>query len=98
MNPIFTFDAEPWLFHTGGWVFVSLPENISKEIRGMDRFPRKGFGSIRVEVTAGNSTWRTSLFPDSKLNQYVLPIKKEIRKQEQIAVGEIVTIQITVLD
>ena len=98
MIPNFTFDAEPWLFHTGGWVFASIPTDISQSIREMDRFPRKGFGSIRVEVTVGNSTWRTSNFPDSKLSQYVLPIKKDIRKKEQIAVGEIVTIQITVLD
>lgn len=98
MNPIFTFEAEPWLFHTGGWVFVSLPSDISEDIRTMDHFPRKGFGSIRVEVTVGQSTWRTSIFPDSKLSQFVLPIKKDIRKKEQIAVGEIVSIQITVLD
>lgn len=98
MNPIFTFDAEPWLFHTGGWVFASLPTDISKDIRSMDRLPRKGFGSIRVQVLVGNSSWRTSIFPDSKLGQYVLPIKKDIRKMEQIAVGEMVTIQITVLD
>ncbi len=98
MNPIFTFDAEPWLFHTGGWVFTSLPTDISKDIRTMDRLPRKGFGSIRVEVTIGNSSWRTSIFPDAKLGRYVLPIKKDIRKKEQIAVGENVTIQITVLD
>ena len=64
----------------------------------MDRFPRKGFGSIRVEVTVGSSTWRTSIFPDSKLSQFVLPIKKDIRKKEQVAVGEIVLIQFIVLD
>ncbi len=98
MNPIFTFDAEPWLFHTGGWVFASLPTDISGMIRTMDRLPRKGFGSIRVEVTIGNSSWRTSIFPDAKLGRYVLPIKKDIRKNEKIAVAEIVTLQITVLD
>jgi Domain of unknown function (DUF1905) len=94
MNPIFTFDAEPWLFHTGGWVFASLPIDISQEIRNMGRLPKKGFGSIRVEVTIGSSTWQTSIFPDSKLGTYVLPIKKDIRKNEKVAVGESITISL----
>jgi hypothetical protein len=68
-------------------VFVTLPLDISHQIREDNPFPRKGFGSRRVEVTVGSSTWNTSIFPEAKTGQYVLPLKKDIRQQEGISVG-----------
>ena len=36
---------------------------------------------MRVEVTLGTSTWRTSVFPD-KARGYVLPVKSAVRRRE----------------
>jgi hypothetical protein len=41
-------------------------------------------GSLPVEVTIGTTTWKTSIFPDTKTKAYVLPIKAEVRKKEGI--------------
>ncbi len=42
---------------------------------------RAGFGSLRVRVTLGTSTFETSLFP-TKDGPYLLPIKASVRKKE----------------
>jgi hypothetical protein len=42
-----------------------------------------------VRVRLGGSEWRTSIFPDSKSGCYVLPVKKAVRKTENVEVGDI---------
>lgn len=32
--------------------------------------------------------WKTSIFPDSKEGAYILPIKKDVRKQIGVDVGD----------
>jgi hypothetical protein len=98
---LFTFDAEPWIWdarRADSWTFVSLPIEASEEIRDLDDGSRRGFGSRRVRVTIGDSTWLTSVFPDSARGCYVLPIKQAVRKAESIDVGEIVTVTLELLD
>ncbi|MCW2767325.1 MAG: hypothetical protein JWO11_3284 [Nocardioides sp.] len=46
-----------------------------------------GFGSVRVEVTVGGSTWRTSVFPD-RVRGYVLPLRKAVRRAESLEIGD----------
>ncbi len=69
-------DASP-----GSWYFVSLPFEVSDEIEAVAG-PGRGFGSVRVEVTVGSSTWRTSVFPSAEEKTYVLPVKKAVRVAE----------------
>lgn len=52
-----------------------------------DAGPRRGFGSIRVEARIGDTTWHTSLFPDSKSGSLLLPVKKQVRLAEDIEPG-----------
>lgn len=75
-------DAEP-----GSWFFVSLPYDVADEIEAVAA-PGKGFGSVRVEVTVGSSTWRTSLFPSAEEKTYVLPVKKPVRAKEGLDEGD----------
>jgi Domain of unknown function (DUF1905) len=56
-----------------------------------------GFGSIRVEVTIEESTWRTSVFPESATGSYLLPVKKQIRKAAEIEDGDEVNVALTVI-
>lgn len=94
----FEFDGELWLFDARGssWVFMTVPQDLSDEI--LDVVPRTGgFGSVRVEVTLGDSTWQTSLFPDSKRGAYVLPVKKAIRTAESVEVGDAATVRLVLI-
>jgi len=78
---------------------VSLPQDYSEEIREITGSQeRPGFGSVRVEVTVGGSTWRTSLFPSNEEKAYVLPIKKSVRIAEDIAGGDTAQVKIKLVD
>ncbi|MET9259856.1 DUF1905 domain-containing protein [Amycolatopsis sp. NPDC004079] len=59
--------------------------------------PRRGFGSMRVQVGGGTTTWRTSVFPDSTRG-YVLPVKRAVRKAEKLDPGDVARVIVTVLD
>lgn len=96
MDPTFTFDAELWLHSSGTWVFVTVPEDETDEIHEVAPHPG-GFGSVRVQVQIGDSTWKTSVFPNSKSGCFVLPVKKAIRKAEGIDVGDTTTVELTVV-
>ena len=58
--------------------------------------PPTGFGSVRVEVTLGRSSWRTSVFPD-KARGYVLPVKSAVRRREGLEVGDRVRIALALV-
>src|SRR5688572_19767543 len=74
----------PWKEHEGSWWFVTVPEDVSDEIDDLHGGSAGGFGSIKVEVTVGGTTWRTSLFPSSEQRAYVLPVKKAVRVAETL--------------
>ena len=81
-----------------GWHFVSLPAEVSAEITDIAAGARRGFGSVRVDVTVGATSWRTSLFPDSKTGTYLLPVKKAVRLAEHLEAGGEVRAQLQVVD
>jgi len=97
----YTFSAPLWLWDFEGgtaWVFVTLPEEASAAIASVPRPPKPGFGSIRVDVMIGRSHWSTSIFPDSQMGRYILPIKKAVRKAERVDVDDTVDITVTTVD
>ena len=76
------------------WYFVTVPPEISDEIDEITTGSTGGFGSVRVRVTIGSTTWMTSLFPSTQEEAYVLPIKRPVRTAEGIDVGDRVALQI----
>lgn len=83
-----------WLYPgEAGWYFVTLPAEVADDIDEMVG-ERAGFGSIPVEVTVGESTWKTSIFPDKQSASFVLPIKKAIRQQENLEADSPVTVRL----
>ena len=95
------FDAELWKWEArraDSWTFVSLPADVSEEIRDLAGGSRRGFGSLRVRVTVGGSTWTTSIFPGSGSGTYVLPIKRPVRTAEALDVGDIATVTVELMD
>jgi len=93
----FEFTAPLWRYPgAGGWHFVSLPPGIADEIADMTAGNRAGFGSVRVAVTVGTTSWRTSLFPDSKTGTYLLPVKEAVRDAENLETGDVVRAQVQI--
>jgi hypothetical protein len=95
------FDAELWIWdarRADSWTFVSLPAEASEEIRELADGPRRGFGSVRVKVTIGGSTWRTSIFPDGARGVYVLPVKRAVRRAESLDAGDVAAVTVELVD
>jgi hypothetical protein len=98
---VVVFTAELWMWDTrraDSWTFVSLPADVSEEIREQTDGRSRGFGSVRVRVTVRGSTWTTSIFPDSKKNCYVLPLKRAVREAEGLDTGDVATVTVELLD
>jgi hypothetical protein len=72
------------------WYFAYLEKKQADIIRAKHATKKAGFGSIRVTVRLGKTIWKTSIFPDKQSGAYVLPLKKEIRRAEQIDAGDTV--------
>jgi|SRR4051794_18694358 hypothetical protein len=91
----YRFRAELWL-HTGegAWHFVTLPTDVADEIDTLSAGSRRGFGSVRVTVTIGSTTWDTSVFPDATSESFVLPVKKQVRTREAIGDGDTVEVNL----
>ena len=82
------FRAELWEYSAGdpgSWYFLTVPAELSEDLR-LEAGPRRGFGSIRVEVSIGSTTWGTSLFPEAA-GSLVLPVKKSVRRAERLRAG-----------
>ncbi len=95
----FEFAAPLWQYPgADGWHFISLPPEISADITDLTTGSRRGFGSVRVAVTVGATSWRTSVFPDSKTRTYLLPVKKAVRAAEHLEAGDEVRAQLEIVD
>lgn len=94
----YRFSAPLWQYPgEGSWYFVTVPEEVSDDITDLTEGRRRGFGSVRVTVTVGGSTWQTSVFP-SKTGTYLLPMKKQVRTAEDLTEGTPVDTQLQLVD
>ena len=94
------FEAALWreTGRTVSWTLVSLPTDLADDILDRAGSYSRGFGSLRVDATIGGSDWRTSIFPDSKVGTYVLPIKRAVRTAEGLQTGDVARVRITLVD
>jgi hypothetical protein len=91
-NNQFKISAKVWLYPgMAGWHFVTLPKKESDQITATFGGLKKGWGSLPVAITLGESTWETSIFPDKKAGAYLLPLKAAIRKKEKITDDQTIT-------
>jgi hypothetical protein len=79
------------------WHFVTLTKKVGQEIKEKYGKNARGFGSLPVEVIIGQTTWKTSIFPDKSAGSYLLPLKAKVRKLENIEAGETVAFEIVII-
>jgi hypothetical protein len=92
------FAAPLWRWYgmqNGSWFFVTVQgaeaEAIAAHalIRRLETGRARGFGSVKVTVHIGGSSWRTSVFP-TRQGEWWLPVKAAIRRAEGIVEGDTV--------
>ena len=74
--------------------FVNCPDEEAARIAEVASMVTYGWGVIPVTMTIGSSTVTTSLFP--KDGGYLVPIKNALRLSEKIAVGDLVTVTLSI--
>ena len=83
----YEFSEKVWQHSSpGGWYFVSLPQEMSAEIRSVLKFEEEGWGRLKAIAQIGATEWKTAIWFDSKKETYLLPLKAEIRRKENIEV------------
>jgi hypothetical protein len=96
MKTKYEIKSKVWLYPgMAGWHFVNVPKKESEEIKETFKEFKKGWGSLPVIVTIGKTSWKTSIFPDKKSGTYLLPLKADVRKKEDVYNGDQVTFEIT---
>ena len=73
--------------------FVRVPEDESAEIDEVKTAVTYGWGVIPVEVRMGSTTWSTSLFP--KDGGYLVPLRLDARRAEDVELGDVVDLTLT---
>ncbi len=99
------FTAPLWRWEGNGaaaWYFVTAKGEAASSIEAhsvierLETGRKRGFGSVKVTACVGRSEWSTSVFP-SKGEGYLLPVKLAIRKAEDLAEGDEVSVTLTLL-
>lgn len=92
------FKTELWEWQgPSAWCFVTVPEVYYDDIKQLSNTPARGFGMVKVEATIAQSTWHTSIFPDTKSKSYLLPVKKAVRKAENLNIEDKIAVKIKLM-
>lgn len=93
----YQFTAQPWQYQgLGGWWFVTLPQEISAEIRAHLKEFEEGWGRLKATAQINKSHWETAIWFDTKVQSYLLPLKAEVRKKEAISLEKVIEISLWV--
>jgi len=89
------FSGKIWFWKgPAPWYFVTIPADESDAIKAISASVTYGWGVIPVIVRIGKTEWTTSLFP--KDDRYLVPLKADIRKAENLNEGDDVSIQLKI--
>ena len=80
----------------GGWYFVSLPKEISKEIRENLKLQEEGWGRMKATASINQLEWDTAIWLDKKQDTYLLPIKGDIRKKGKLELKQILQVSVSI--
>ena len=72
------------------WFFVTVPEKESRDLKAISGIVTYGWGVIPAHARIGDTEWKTSLFPKDGL--YLVPLRGSVRKAENLAEGDVVTV------
>jgi hypothetical protein len=89
------FNGQIWFWNgPAPWYFVTIPAKQCRGLRAISGSVTYGWGMIPVLVRIGKTEWKTSLFP--KDGRYIVPIKASVRKAENLAEDDTVTVRLEV--
>ena len=89
------FTGEVWEWRgPAPYHFVTVPEDECAELLAVSPMVSYGWGMIPAGVRIGGTRITTALWP--KDGGYVVPLKDAIRRSEALALGDVVTVELTI--
>jgi len=89
------FSGEVWFWRgPSPYHFVTVPEDESAELQETAALVTYGWGLVPVTARLGGSTWTTSLWP--KDGGYIVPLRLDVRRREQVDLGDTVTLALAI--
>jgi len=85
-----------WSGDKASWHFIKITGDAVGEIHLASMGMTGGFGSVKVNVTIGKTSWSTSVFPDKKSNGFILPVKAAVRKAEKLSEGDHISLTLEI--
>ncbi|MCB9255841.1 MAG: DUF1905 domain-containing protein [Chitinophagales bacterium] len=93
----YTFSGSLWRYQgEGAWYFVSLPKEVSEEIRGNLQWQEEGWGRMKARASIQDVDWDTAIWFDTKRGTYILPIKASIRKKLALEANQVLELSVYV--
>jgi hypothetical protein len=90
------FSGKLWYWRgPAPWYFVTVPAQQCGDLKAVLKLVTYGWGMIPVHVQIGKTRYKTSLWP--KDGSYIVPVKASVRKTEELAEGDTVTVRLEVL-
>jgi Domain of unknown function (DUF1905) len=86
---------------SASWHFLTIDGEAGEAIhalalmRRLENGRRRGWGSMKVAATIGDTDWETSIFPANEAKGWLLPVKAAVRKAEGLVAGDEVTVTVT---
>lgn len=65
-------------------------------MRRLEGGRKRGWGSMKVRATVGDTSWETSIFPAKEMGGWLLPVKATVRKAEGLVAGDMVRVVVAV--
>jgi Domain of unknown function (DUF1905) len=89
------FSGEVWYWRgPAPFHFVTVPDEQSAALESASGEVSYGWGMIPVAARIGGTDWTTSLWP--KNGGYIVPLKDKIRRAEEIELGDVVAVRLSV--
>lgn len=89
------FTGEIWFWRgPSPYHFVTVPDDECGALESTASRVSYGWGMIPVSAVVGETSFTTSLYP--KDGGYVVPLKDKVRQAEDLDVGDVVTVHLTV--
>ena len=89
------FSGELWFWRgPAPWHFVTVPDEKCGALEAASPAVSYGWGMIPVTASVGGTTWTTALWP--KDGSYIVPIKTWVRKAEDLALGDTITVRLAI--
>lgn len=93
----YNFSGKLWKYNgQGGWFFISLPTEISKEIRENLKWQEEGWGRMKITAQIERFEWDTAIWFDKKADTYLLPVKAVIRKKARLELDDTISVNISI--